>query len=136
MLVFAAGKGCHLSFYIHSFIRHIIKTVNQVHAATIVEEQGLVVTSTTIDNAVWQGACAQNPVGSHVEKRHVVLADDEQLASIIHALQSEWFVNILNTNDSRPASIDDCQVVVAADGIALAIWGSKDIAETVLLVVE
>ena len=134
MFVLTAGKGCDLSCHSSLFVCHVVKAAHQVHAAAIVEQQWLVIMPATVNNAEWQTASTQNPVGANVEKCQAVLAYDEQLFFIVHALQVKWLVNIIYRHDLCLVIFDNNQMPGIAYGVAFTVFCSKYIAKTVLLV--
>ena len=107
-----------------------------MHAATVVEEYGLIVISATTHNTERQTARADNLIGGKVKDCHVVLTDNQQLSVVVHALQVEWLVNTLQSNDLRHFSVNDDQVAGTADGKALSILGNEHVAETVMPIAQ
>ena len=76
-LVLAVGIGCHLPRDGNLLVGNLVKTGDEVFAASVVEEQGLVVAPAGADNTVVEAACAYELVGGKVEEADAVLTDNE-----------------------------------------------------------
>ena len=144
MIMLAACKGCDLTLHGHFLIADVIEAVDQVHTTSVVEEQGLAVTSSDTGDMEVEAARGDHFVGGEVKQGDAVLSNDQQLVSIIDGLQTERSVYMLNINDLRLVTADNHQMTGVArlcrlarprtDSVRLAIIGSIYIPEAIVSV--
>ena len=129
------GKGRHLTRYGHLFSFYDALFTDYVHPSAVVEQQWLVVAGTSTADAEVERACADDFIRRDVVDGNAVLANDEQLTFVVHALQTEGLVDMLYEHHPRVVAFDDHQMPRMTDGIVSAVFRCVAIAETVGLVV-
>ena len=132
VFILAAGKGSNLTLHGHLLIADVVEAADEMHTTTVVEEQRFVVTSPCTGDMEVETTRSDHLFGGEVKQGDAVLADDQQLAPVIHVLQTERLVNIFYINDLRLAPAYNHQMTSIADGIRLTIIGSIHIPETIV----
>ena len=66
-----------------------------MHAAAIVEKQGFVVAPPCTDDMEVEAACADDLLGGDIEQCHTIIADNQQLATVMDVLQTEGSADLL-----------------------------------------
>ena len=129
-------KGRHPTRHGNLRCDDVVKTLHLMHAPPTVEQQRSVVEETCTSDREVKTPCADHFFCSHIKQSQAVLADNEQLTTFIHGLQTERSDDIFQIDDTRLAAIGDHQMACMAKGITLPVAGCIDIPEAVVLVVN
>ena len=136
MRVLRTGKGGYLAADGHLLVGDVVKGADEMHPSAVVKEQRLIVASAGTGDVIAQLACADDLVAGGVYHGDAAFTDDQQLLAVVHVLKAEGFGDLLQIDDLYVFAVNDDEVTGKADGVYLAIFGSVDVAEAIVLVAQ